>query len=279
MVADGEALHRNHKGDAAATFTTNLASIMRTLVNITFLFDCAKYPQHLRLPTIVVTSDKLNTLILRLSTSWLLRLTSQDYSSNETGSILTNLVTLLHNYVSHEFGQDRKPFCSLLFGQPQLSAFLTALVNVVVGKVGTDLVLRNQMQQVCVEFWNAIVNWNIVEESQFSRMRAVFVRHERLKDLLEYLLRKVHRKDDESIYFLTLLFDSEDFITRFIDEQALTSFRTKYPCCTDLTPRPLVCLHCRVPVPVLAGGHTCDCCPRLSLIGVRQVSRLHSEWA
>ena len=92
MVADGEALHRNHKGDAAATFTTNLASIMRTLVNITFLFDCAKYPQHLRLPTIVVTSDKLNTLILRLSTSWLLRLTSQDYSSNETGSILTNLV-------------------------------------------------------------------------------------------------------------------------------------------------------------------------------------------
>ena len=48
-------------------------------------------------------------------------------------------------------------------------------------------------------------------------------------DLLEYLLRKVHRKDDESIYFLTLLFDSEDFITRFIAEQALTASARSIP--------------------------------------------------
>ena len=28
-----------------------------------------------------------------------------------TGAMLTNLVTLLHNYVSHEFAEAKKPFC------------------------------------------------------------------------------------------------------------------------------------------------------------------------
>jgi hypothetical protein len=31
-----------------------------------------------------------------------------------TGAMLTNLVTLLHNYVSHEFAEAKKPFCECL---------------------------------------------------------------------------------------------------------------------------------------------------------------------
>jgi hypothetical protein len=27
------------------------------------------------------------------------------------GALLTNLVTVLHNYVSHEFAESKKPFC------------------------------------------------------------------------------------------------------------------------------------------------------------------------
>ncbi len=39
---------QRQKPDAVAAFNTNLASILRILVNVTFLFDAAKYPQHAR---------------------------------------------------------------------------------------------------------------------------------------------------------------------------------------------------------------------------------------
>jgi hypothetical protein len=39
-----------------------------------------------------------------------------------TGAMLTNLVTLLHNYVSHEFAEAKKPFCECLFACLRLSA-------------------------------------------------------------------------------------------------------------------------------------------------------------
>jgi hypothetical protein len=39
---------QRQKPDAVAAFNTNLASMMRILVNVTFLFDAAKYPQHAR---------------------------------------------------------------------------------------------------------------------------------------------------------------------------------------------------------------------------------------
>ena len=69
---------------------------------------------------------------------------------------------------------------------------------------------------LAVEFWNAIVNWNIVDEVRFSELRGVFTQHAKLKELLDFMLRRVDRKDEESIYFLTLLFDADDFIYRFI---------------------------------------------------------------
>jgi hypothetical protein len=80
---------------------------------------------------------------------------------------------------------------------------------------------------IAVEFWNAIVNWNIVDEARFSELRAVFIEHEKLKDLLDFMLRRVERKDEESIYFLTLLFDADDFIERFIRDSTLVDVRKK----------------------------------------------------
>ncbi len=81
--------------------------------------------------------------------------------------------------------------------------------------------------EIAVEFWNAIVNWNIVDEARFSELRAVFIEHEKLKDLLDFMLRRVDRKDEESIYFLTLLFDADDFIERFIRDTTLVDVRKK----------------------------------------------------
>jgi hypothetical protein len=201
--------HDRRKEAAVANFNTSLASILRILVNVTFLFDSSKYPQHLRLPSLFVGNDKLNQHIIQLCMSWVLELRTKDYRSNETGAMLTNLVTLLHNYVSHEFAETQKPFCKLFLSQAKLAEFLRALADLVVCKLGTDLVLRNSLQQVCVEFWNAVVNWNIVDEARFTELRAVFIQHTKLKDLLEFVLRRVERKDEESIYFLTLLFDAE----------------------------------------------------------------------
>jgi len=78
-----------------------------------------------------------------------------------------------------------------------------------------------------VVFWNAIVNWNIVDEVRFSELRAVFIEHGKLKDLLDFMLRRVERKDEESIYFLTLLFDADDFIERLVRDSTLVDVRKK----------------------------------------------------
>ncbi len=40
---------------------------------------------------------------------------------------------------------------------------------------------------IAVEFWNAIVNWNIADESRFTELRGVFIRFPKLKYSL-YLL-------------------------------------------------------------------------------------------
>jgi len=80
---------------------------------------------------------------------------------------------------------------------------------------------------LAVGFWNAIVNWNIVDEVRFSELRGVFTQHAKLKELLDFILRRVDRKDEESIYFLTLLFDADDFILRFIADPTFSEvYRT-----------------------------------------------------
>ena len=50
--------------------------------------------------------------------------------------------------------------------------------------------------------------------------------HMKLKDLLDFMLRRVERKDEESIYFLTLLFDAEEFTLRFIRDSTLVDVCT-----------------------------------------------------
>lgn len=113
--------HDRRKELAVAAINTNLASVMRILVNVTFLFDSVKYPQHQRLPSLFVGNEKLNQHIIQLSLSWVRELRSKDFKSNETGAMLTNVVTLLHNYVSHEFAEPQKPFCKLFLSQPKLA--------------------------------------------------------------------------------------------------------------------------------------------------------------
>ena len=53
----------------------------------------------------------MNHLILKLSLPWVHELTPTEYKSNTAVATLINLVTLLHNYVSHEFAETKKPFC------------------------------------------------------------------------------------------------------------------------------------------------------------------------
>eukprot|EP00961_Rhodomonas_salina_P080944 1088612-Rhodomonas_salina.5 len=71
------------------------------------------------------------------------------------GAILISLITLLHNYVSYEFAQDKKRFSSiplpgtLLLAHGRLPAFLCVTGDLVVARVGTDVVLRKSLQQVC----------------------------------------------------------------------------------------------------------------------------------
>ena len=88
--------------------------------------------------------------------------------------------------------------------------------------------VSNQVIPVCaaVEFWNAIVNWNIAEDGRFEELRRVFAKHLKLKDLMELMIKRVQSQDEESIYFLTLLFDSDEFVTRFLtDEMEETRMR------------------------------------------------------
>mmetsp|Transcript_33517 Transcript_33517/g.79107 ORF Transcript_33517/g.79107 Transcript_33517/m.79107 type:complete len:1224 (-) Transcript_33517:97-3768(-) len=218
IMADWQSLQRLCP-ESMANFNTMLGSLLRVLVNVTFLFDNDKYPQHARLPTLFVGCDTLNEHIVHMCISWVLDLRIRDYKYNETGATLTNLITLLHNYVSYEFAEDKKRFCTLLLAHGRLPAFLCVTVDLVVGRVGTDVVLRNSLQQVCVEFWNAIVNWNIAEDARFKELRRVFAKHLKLKELMDLLIKRVHSRDEESIYFVTLLFDAEEFVSRFLAEE------------------------------------------------------------
>jgi hypothetical protein len=58
----------------------------------------------------------------------------------------------------------------------------------------------------------------MVDEARFDAMRHTFVMHNRLKELVSFLVRRIERSEDESIYFLTLLFVAEDFINRFLNQ-------------------------------------------------------------
>ena len=51
------------------------------------------------------------------------------------------------------------------------------------------------------------------------------------RDLLELMLRRVEKRDEEAIYFLTLLFDADEFIERFITDVTLAGWLVqKYKC-------------------------------------------------
>ena len=45
-----------------------------------------------------------------------------------------------------------------------------------------------------VEFWNAIVNWNIVDGTLFDKLRSTFVNHVSLAPLLQYLVRQAMKR-------------------------------------------------------------------------------------
>eukprot|EP00960_Hanusia_phi_P074680 768287-Hanusia_phi.AAC.11 len=143
------------KSELLNTFNENVATVMRVLVNITFLFDSDNFPAHER----------------------------------------------------HEFKQHKKPFCSHFLVNPKLSDFISASIDAVTGKLGSD-----------VEFWNAIVNWNIVDDQRFNKLRNVFINHPKMKELTEFLSKRIERRDEESIYFLTLLFESSEYLTLFLKE-------------------------------------------------------------
>ena len=61
------------------------------------------------------------------------------------------------------------------------------------------------------------MNWNIVDDQRYNKLRNVFIKHPRMKDLTEFLSKRIERKDEESIYFLTLLFESSDFLSLFLE--------------------------------------------------------------
>uniref|UniRef100_A0A7S0E135 Uncharacterized protein n=1 Tax=Hanusia phi TaxID=3032 RepID=A0A7S0E135_9CRYP len=206
------------KSELLNTFNENVATVMRVLVNITFLFDSDNFPAHERLPRYFVNNEGLNQRIVQLCISWVVELESKDYKENDVCAIFTNMVTVLHNYVSHEFKQHKKPFCSHFLVNPKLSDFISASIDAVTGKLGSDGTIRNRLQQLCVEFWNAIVNWNIVDDQRFNKLRNVFINHPKMKELTEFLSKRIERRDEESIYFLTLLFESSEYLTLFLKE-------------------------------------------------------------
>jgi hypothetical protein len=49
---------------------------------------------------------------------------------------------------------------------------------------------------VAVSFWTAAVNWRLAGETRYTMMREVFSKHKKLKELLEWMIRRVDRKDE-----------------------------------------------------------------------------------
>ncbi|KAJ1476853.1 hypothetical protein T484DRAFT_1823517 [Baffinella frigidus] len=132
---------------------------------------------------------------------------------------LTNLVTLFHNYVSAEYEEESR---TVLLSHEQLPAFLALTVDFVTTDIVSHDAIRRPLQLCCVEFWNAIVNLAIVDEARFVALRNVFVLSlptPTLARLLAALVERVERNEEEAIYFLTLLFEADDFVKRFVSEE------------------------------------------------------------
>ncbi len=56
---------------------------------------------------------------------------------------------------------------------------------------------------IAVSFWTAAVNWRLAGETRYTMMREVFSKHKKLKELLEWMIRRVDRKDEVRAFMHT----------------------------------------------------------------------------
>jgi hypothetical protein len=58
------------------------------------------------------------------------------------------------------------------------------------------LLTGNESCARAVSFWTAAVNWRLAGDIRYVMMRKVFSKHKRLKELLDWMIRRVDRKDE-----------------------------------------------------------------------------------
>jgi len=192
-----------------------ISCLLRLMVNLTFLFDWTQFPEHSALSGLFLGHRAFMHRLVNICVVWQLELQEDEYLT-QGAATLTNMISMMHNFVSYEFTQEDKPFCLELVSHPDMLQFFDRQVDEIILGRGGDVGLRQELQLVTFKFWNAIIDWKLLGEERFKEIRSIFTNHERIKELLEWVLKRVDRCDEDALYFITLLFDDEDFVLQFV---------------------------------------------------------------